>query len=408
MPNIMFILFIILIIVLIIIYHFSRKKEGIIGKINKAIKDVGKFGKDIGDLGKKLGNEISKVKDLGKEIEKIADVPIKMAEDLGNEIANIAKKAENQVTNAFDEVKSFLEGLLDEVWGEIKKIIDEIEKIPKQVEDLATSIFTEYIPDFLETCWDFFYDKVLKPMISFFSKIGGLFENVGDVFETIIKKLLSIPSCVPIYMIEASRAGMKYAYKKFCPGWFREIVDFVNKYIIQLIVIPVFGFFIYITKFVLELLGFNFKLYDYGAVKRKCLDFGPITKIFKIFIGAIQEVIEFITMIFDALNITEIINEIMAIFLGKKKKKSSSISVTKVAKDTIDNVTNTVSKTTQDTLTNAKNMLSSVGIEVPSTNISGALTRIESNVGSLSNIGSLSNVTSLPNVGSLGLKSVFQ
>lgn len=396
MPNIMLMLLIIILII-IIIYNTNNYKEGInLGKVKKAIKDVGKFGSDIGKLGKKLGKEMSKVKDLGKEIEKTAKVPIKMIKDLPKEIENIAKEAENKIKGAFDEAKDFLKGIIDEVWDEIKSIIKKIEKIPKQVEDLAESIFLDYIPNFLKECWNQFNKHVIKPIKDFFNNIGYLFTHTGDVFKEIIKKLISIPTCIPIYMIEASRSGYNYVYKKYFPGWLRSIMEFIDTYIIQLIIVPVFGFFLYITKLILQLLGFNFPSYDYESKKQKCMDFGPIFTFFSKLIGVLTEVFNILETIFDALNIDEIIDAIMSIFTGKKKKKKSSSSsrVQNTVKNTVDGLINTttgtidnISSTSQNSINNtldsAKNMLSSVGIDVPTTDISGSLSNVQSSISSL-------------------------
>ena len=54
MPNIMLIL-VIIILIIIIIYNITSYREGVnLGKVKRAIKDVGKFGSDIGKLGKKF------------------------------------------------------------------------------------------------------------------------------------------------------------------------------------------------------------------------------------------------------------------------------------------------------------------------------------------------------------------
>ena len=340
---------------------------------------------------------MSKVKNLGKEIEKIARVPIKMADDLSREINNIAKQAEKQITGAFDETKNFFKDLIDEVWNEIRKITKEIEKIPAKVEKMANDIFLGYIPDFMQECWNQFNKYVIKPIQKFFKNIGYLFLSTGNVFKEIIVKMMSIPSCVPIYILESLRVGSKHIYDKYFPGWFRQIIDFINTYIIQLIIVPIFGFFLYITKLILQLFGFNFPSFDYGFKKDKCLDFGPLGKVFKLLTTVIKEIFNILETIFDALNIDKIIKKIMSVFTGKRKKKRTSSPTSRVqntVKNTVDNLINTttgtidnISSTTQnsinDTLDSAKNMLSSIGIDVPSTDISGSINSAQSNIASL-------------------------
>ena len=404
MKNVMLTLLIILIIILTIFFirHIGNYKEGInLNKVKTAIKDVGKFGNDIKNIGSELGNQIKKVDNLGndltkfgKEIEKTSQIPVKMANDLDREIQKISKKAEKQITNSFNETKNFFDDLVDEVWTETRKITKEIEQVPFKVEKISNDIFLGYIPDFIRECWYQFDKYVITPIRKFFTNIGYLFLSTGNVFKEIILKIISIPSCVPIYVIESSRAGFKYIYDKYFPSWFKQVIDFINTYIIQLIIVPIFGIFIFITKFILQIFGFKFPSYDYESNKNKCFNFGPLNKVFELLITAIKEIFNILETIFDALNIDKIINEIMSVFTGKRKKRKSSPTTSRVQNtvdnfiDTTNNTMNNISSTAESSINNTldgtKDMLSSIGIDVPSTDISESLNNVRSNIASLS------------------------
>lgn len=325
--------------------QYRRNKDGFdpIKDIDNAIKDVAKFGKDVGKVGKQVYDEIRKVEDLGDDIAKlgddiveIAEYPVKLGEKLGKDIADVTKQGIdfiedefNNITDAVEDfaedayddiegaansVRDFAEDQFDSIYGELADIGDVIAEIPEQVQDLAEDIFLGYIPDIFMTGWENFERYVLDPIVGVFREIGGVFEIIGDVFVEIIHKLMSIPMCVPIYMYDISYEITLAMLKTITPNWIKDTVRFINRNIIGAIVIPIIDAFLKALKFVLELMGFNFKINYFSKQRDKCYDFGPLNEIFEAFISVFTMAFEGVGQLFEMINLDEVINEILGIF----------------------------------------------------------------------------------------------
>ena len=345
-----FILLIIIIILASIISYslykqFRRKRDGFdpVKLVDDAIKDVAKFGKDIGDVGKQVYDEIRNVDKLGDDIIKlgediaeVAEYPIELGEKLGKDIADVTKQgvdfiedefneitdavedfAEdtyNEIENAANSVKTFAEDQFDDIYGELADIGDTIADIPEQVADLAEDIFLGYIPDIFMQGWEYFQRYVLDPIVGVFREIGGVFEIIGDVFMEIINKLLEIPMCVPIYMYDISYEITLAVLKTVTPGWIKDTVRFINNNIIQTLVIPIIDMFLKMIKFIMEIMGFNFKINYLSKQRDRCYDFGPLNEIFEAFIDVFEMAFKGIGDLFKMINIDEIISEMLKVF----------------------------------------------------------------------------------------------
>ena len=404
------IIFLIIILSLIIIYSINRnfkkyiyrtRESFNIGDIKKAIKSVGKFGSDIGNLGNQLGEQIGKVGDLGKEIRnlgpeiaKIATYPVELGNKLANEVTDIANKAEDFIVDQFDKVKDevvdvandvsrFATDSLGVVRDQIEDIGDVIEDIPSQVVNLANDIFGKYIPWVFEEGWKYFKRYVIDPIVDFFRSIGGVFEIIGDIFVEIFDVLIRTPSCIPIYLYDASIALTIAFLKTVLPGWLKDIIRGFHNNITKPILIPAFNFIMGILKTVFELIGFNFKFDAFAEKKRKCYDFGPLKYIIKAFEELFELIMMALNELFKIIPIDLIINEILKLFgLGKKKKggiekpipgaQAALNNVQKMANEAakpIGQVISSASQITSSIHDQAKSAIESTGINVAMGNI---------------------------------------
>jgi len=321
-----------------------------VNDIKRAIDKVGNLGKDIANMGKGLANEIKKVESLGdeigklgSEIEKVSKYPAEVGNIIAEEVEKIAKEADKKITSsfnkAFDEIENTANKAFDEIEdaanevgdfatdsiNDINKVLTEIgdviAKIPQQVADMAKSIFLDYIPKLFEAGWKGFKKYIIDPLTDFFGEIGNVFSLIGDVFRQIIKVLMRIPACVPVYFFDISYEITMSVLKTILPGWLKNIFRAIYNYFINPIVIPIIKLILGVIKTILEIFGFNFNLEYYSKFRKKCYDFGPLNIIFEAFIEVFQLMMKALGLLFQVIPFDKIINEMLQLFGGGKKSK---------------------------------------------------------------------------------------
>lgn len=312
-----FILIVILVLLFIILaYSYTKKyktREGIsLGDVKNAIKDVGKYGNQIGDLFSDLDDALKEVTNLGNDISNlgndIADAmeyPVQIVADIPNQLSGVFDQAENLITSVFDEVfdeimgfvneiGSFATDIFDQIFSALGEAWDVIDDIPRQVIDLAETIFLDYIPRLFSKIGEIFEEYILSPLFDFFDGILGIFEIIGDVFMEMFAMMMRIPGCIPIYMFDTSIDMLK----TFLPGEVKSILRDLHPYTLQ----PIFNAIIYFNMNVIvpltKLLGLSIskKNMEYLNLNfaGKCYDFGPIGVI-------IGYMIDFFKLIFETL-----------------------------------------------------------------------------------------------------------
>lgn len=362
-------------------YIYNNRESFNVNEIRRAIDKVGNFGRDIGNLGRQLGEQIGKVGNLGKEITdlgpdiaRIAQYPVELGGRLVSEVENIANKAEDFIVDEFDKIKDeivdiandvsrFATDAIGTIRDQIEDIGDVIEQIPGQVVNLANDIFGKYIPWVFREGWMYFKRYVIDPIVDFFRSIGGVFDVIGDVFRELFDVLLRTPSCIPIYLYDASVALTIAFLKTVLPGWLKDIIRWIHSNITKPIIIPVFNFVIGILKTFFELIGFNFNFDAFAEKQRKCYNFGPLNYIIKAF----KELFDFVKMALDELfkliPIDLIINEILKLFgLGKKKKGGGSKPVpgAQVALENAQQMANQIAKPLGEAASSAAQVAGSI------------------------------------------------
>lgn len=317
-----FILIVILLLLFIILaYSYTKKnktREGIsLSDVERAIRDVGNYGNQIGDLFSDLDDAFKEVANLGNDISNlgndIADAmeyPVQIVADIPNQLSGVFDQAENLITSVFDEVfdeimgfvndiGSFATDIFDQIFSALGEAWDVIDDIPRQVIDLAETIFLDYIPRLFSKIGQIFEDYILSPLFDFFDGILGIFEIIGDIFMEMFAMMMRIPSCIPIYMFDTSIDILK----TFLPGEVKSILRDLHPYTLK----PLSNAIIYFNMNVIvpltKLLGLSIskKNMEYLNLNfaGKCYDFGPIGVIIGYMIDFFQLIFETLGTLFE-------------------------------------------------------------------------------------------------------------
>ena len=243
--NIHITIFLICVMTIFILYliylNKIKKREGITGKINQAIRDI----RDVGNRVKKIPKDVENV---GRKIEKIP-------RDVQNEFKNI----ERQTTNEINKVTSAVDDGIKKIEEEGKKIIDLIEDKCKEyvniIKDAVTNKLTRFFESLGEELKRAFYD----PVEVLFNAIGQVFILLGEIFQLIIDKIISLPDCVPYYSLSAGQ-GMT---KGFLPPWLYKTIMFIHR---------MWLWFLNLIHPLLKMIGIDIKAWQ-KAIDDKCYKF---------------------------------------------------------------------------------------------------------------------------------------
>ena len=217
--------FIIFIFIAIIIFmyfkSYKKQKEPFMGKVNRAVREINNVGREM----KRIPNQISGVgRKIGSVGQKIGKVGGKISREIDTKFAKFFKKIEK----------------------ETKKLV--IDKIAK--------FFVRLIKVLKEALVD--------PIIFLVETFGFMFLQIFKILKMIVDKIVSLPNCMPFYIISGTYYSVRAFFKKFIPGFiwnfFRDIFKFIGKFTRPWI---------------------NW-LISYNWIKEKCYDFNVNSKIKKI------------------------------------------------------------------------------------------------------------------------------
>ena len=237
-----FLIFVMTIFILYLIYlNKIKKREGITGKINQAIRDI----RDVGNKVKKIPKDVENV---GRKIEKIP-------RDVENEFKNIERKT----TNEINKVTSAVDDGIKKIEEEGKKIIDLIEDKCKEYVDIIKDAVTNKLTRFFESLGEELKRAFYDPVEVLFNAIGQVFILLGEIFQLIIDKIISLPDCVPYYSLSAGQ-GMT---KGFLPPWLYKTIMFIHR---------MWLWFLNLIHPLLKMIGIDIKAWQ-RAIDNKCYKF---------------------------------------------------------------------------------------------------------------------------------------
>lgn len=229
LSNNFVILILSLIVFLSIIIHYSKKDEKIEGF-------------NIAGEAKKIGKQIISPIERGlkKTIAKVASGVTKLANSIGNALKQIGT-----VKNA--------------IVGMIRKIANFFKKVGMAIGRIGVII----------------YNGIIKPMAGFFIALGNMFVQIALILFEIIKKIISLPNCMPIYMYYGGKAAANTMYKQYVPGPLRWVISML----FLVITLPLYYFVILPLELVLNIFGTSIiKPYN-NLFKTNCYKFDVKPKV---------------------------------------------------------------------------------------------------------------------------------
>ena len=172
------------------------------------------------------GFAIPGLSDMSNTIDKLVSV----ADDLPKEINNIKNDVSNSV-NKVEQVGNTITNEIDD------KLTDFLTKVENLVINKIKSFFTQF--------GNILNDGLVNPIIVLFEGIGYMFLAIFDILKEIANKIISLPSCILIYMFGTIIDTLYAIYAYICPNFIRKYINYMYNIIIQ----PPIDFILKITGF---------------------------------------------------------------------------------------------------------------------------------------------------------------
>lgn len=284
--NFIIFIFYFLIIYAIINNIFFNKvnKEGFgLGDINDVVNDIKDVTKTVGEipdqvrnLDKKLTDQVNSIGDrlksetqqLGNQIRNetkaMGDQIKSETQQIGNQIKTETQqmgtqiksetqqmgdqiKSETQQMN--NQLKSQTEQMGRELTSNVERLGNEIktktEEMGKEIEKKTVEIVTVKLKTIFTQIGDVFNNGIIKPILALFNGIGAIFVQLFNILKELGNKIVSLPSCMFIYMIKETSNTFNFFYSKLVPKFLRDFFSFIYIYTFRHIV----EFIGYITGF---------------------------------------------------------------------------------------------------------------------------------------------------------------
>jgi hypothetical protein len=191
------------------------------------------------------GFSIPGLSDMSNTIDKLVNV----ADDIPKEINNI----KNDISNSVNKVEQVGNTITNEIDDKLSSFLTKVENL---VINKIKSFFTQF--------GNILNDGLVHPIIVLFEGIGYMFLSIFDILKEITNKIISLPSCILIYMFGTIIDTLYAIYAYICPNFIRKYINYIYKIIIQT---PI--------DFILNITGFS-------STINKCYSFNVNSEIDKI------------------------------------------------------------------------------------------------------------------------------
>ena len=172
------------------------------------------------------GFAIPGLSDMSNTIDKLVSV----ADDIPKEINNI----KNDVSNSVNKVEQVGNTITNEIDDKLTSFLTKVENL---VINKIKSFFTQF--------GNILNDGLVNPIIVLFEGIGYMFLAIFDILKEIANKIISLPSCILIYMFGTIIDTLYAIYAYICPNFIRKYINYIYNIIIQ----PPIDFILKITGF---------------------------------------------------------------------------------------------------------------------------------------------------------------
>ena len=160
------------------------------------------------------GFAIPGLSDMSNTIDKLVSV----ADDIPKEINNI----KNDVSNSVNKVEQVGNTITNEIDDKLTSFLTKVENL---VIDKIKSFFTQF--------GNILNDGLVNPIIVLFEGIGYMFLAIFDILKEIANKIISLPSCILIYMFGTIIDTLYAIYAYICPNFIRKYINYIYNIIIQ-------------------------------------------------------------------------------------------------------------------------------------------------------------------------------
>ena len=160
------------------------------------------------------GFAIPGLSDMSNTIDKLVSV----ADDIPKEINNI----KNDVSNSVNKVEQVGNTITNEIDDKLTSFLTKVENL---VINKIKSFFTQF--------GNILNDGLVNPIIVLFEGIGYMFLAIFDILKEIANKIISLPSCILIYMFGTIIDTHYAIYAYICPNFIRKYINYIYNIIIQ-------------------------------------------------------------------------------------------------------------------------------------------------------------------------------
>jgi hypothetical protein len=160
------------------------------------------------------GFSIPGLSDMSNTIDKLVSV----ADDIPKEINNI----KNDVSNSVNKVEQVGNTITNEIDDKLTSFLTKVENL---VIDKIKSFFTQF--------GNILNDGLVNPIIVLFEGIGYMFLSIFGILKEIVNKIISLPSCILIYMFGTIIDTLYAIYAYICPNFIRKYINYIYNIIIQ-------------------------------------------------------------------------------------------------------------------------------------------------------------------------------
>lgn len=201
------------------------------------------------------GFTIPGLNDMTNTINKLGSI----ANSIPNEINNIKSDIDNtanNIQNIGNTITSQIDGKLNNFTSKVNTLVTtqidgKLNNVINQVEDLVTN----KIKKFFTQLGDVLNNGIVKPIIALFEGIGYIFVAIFDILKQIVNKLISLPGCMFIYMVNSIFETMYYIYSSIIPNFIRKPIDYM------------------FTIFIKTPIGYILTLFGISSISNKCYSF---------------------------------------------------------------------------------------------------------------------------------------
>jgi len=239
----------------------------------------------VNDVGNQISNSTKELKVIGQFPTTLRNLISKESNRALNAIRQETNRKFSEVT---EETKATFSATEEDLNIEFNSIFSEITQIGTKLATIMSGFFTQILKILENTMGSifndmkqFFEDEFLDSLNVVFDLIKAIFDTIFEIFMNILRIIINIPSCSPLWAMDAVNAVLK----TILPDWLKSII--------RNLLIPLIEFITSVIKTILGLFGFNFNL---GINTDKCYPsftfFGKFGKVMKDFLAVVNNIFQ--------------------------------------------------------------------------------------------------------------------